>query len=191
MDAILRLDAALFRFFNGTLTSGVLDVVMPFITDKANYLGVVAVLLALVVFKGSKRDIWGIFLLIAVVLLSDLLSNTIKHLVGRTRPCIAIEGARLLVGCKKSFSFPSGHATNIFAAMVFLSTRYRRATPVFLVFAVAVAYSRVYVGVHYPLDIMGGAVLGTSVALVFAYGDRALTPTLAQYINRRRGFGRG
>ena len=70
---------------------------------------------------------------------------------------------------KSSFSFPSSHATNIFAAGALLSYTYRRWTAVFLAIASGVAYSRVYIGVHYPSDILAGALLGVGYGLLVAF----------------------
>lgn len=171
MSMIQSFDAGVFRAINEAAYPA-LDVVMPFITNKANFYGVIIFGIAVILIKERKKGAQGLALLIMAVLLSDFIANILKHAVGRLRPCNVLDNVRLLAGCTKSFSFPSGHATTIFAAMVFLSVRYRRYAPVFMAMAVAVAYSRVYVGVHYPLDTVGGALLGTSVALVFAEADR-------------------
>jgi undecaprenyl-diphosphatase len=103
--------------------------------------------------------------------LSDWLGNEIKHVIRRIRPCNALEGIKLLVGCTKSYSMPSNHATNSFAAAVVLYYFTRRNIPVLfsvypLILAALVAFSRVYVGVHYPGDVVIGALLGTAVAFV-------------------------
>ncbi len=73
-----------------------------------------------------------------------------------------------LLGGTIGSSFPSGHAATSFAGAVVLVLLVRRAVPLLFVLAAAVAFSRVYVGVHYPLDVLAGAVLGTTVALAFA-----------------------
>src|SRR3989304_505987 len=151
MDAITRFDIELFRLINSVWTSPFLDSFMVYVTSKMNFLGAI---------------------IVAVVLLSDFASNTFKHLFERIRPCSAFEGVRLLVGCGGSFSMPSGHATNIFAAMVFLSARYRRFWPAFIFIAFVVAYSRVYVGVHFPSDVIAGAFLGSVIALLFFSAER-------------------
>lgn len=171
MNFIQSFDAAVFRALNGAACPA-LDFVMPFITDKANFYAVIIFGAAVILLKDRKNGARGLILLAMAVLLSDFAATLVRNAVHRARPCNAIDNVRLLVGCSKSFSFPSGHATAIFSAMVFLSLRYRRYAPAFLAVAVAVAYSRVYVGVHYPLDAVGGALLGTGVALVFAEADR-------------------
>jgi undecaprenyl-diphosphatase len=94
---------------------------------------------------------------------------------------VALDNINLLVGCGGSFSFPSSHATNIFAAMAWLSLHYRRHLPLFMIIALLVSYSRIYVGVHYPLDVIGGACLGTSVAFLFIVVEKRLIPPLIHY----------
>lgn len=175
MDAIIRLDTAVFHFINGNLTSTWLDMLMPFVTEKFNFNGAIIIAAILILILGKRHDRIGLLLLVVVVLSSDFFTNQLKHIIGRIRPCNALDNVRLVMACTKSYSFPSGHATNIFGAMVFLSCRYRRFAPLFIAFACLVAYSRVYVGVHYPIDVLGGAVIGTGVALAWTWGERRLT----------------
>ncbi|HEY4706014.1 MAG TPA: phosphatase PAP2 family protein [Thermodesulfobacteriota bacterium] len=172
MDAITRFDIELFRLINSVWTSPFLDSFMVYVTSKMNFLGAIIVAAVLIWILGKRQDRLGLVILVAVVLLSDFASNTFKHLFERIRPCSAFEGVRLLVGCGGSFSMPSGHATNIFAAMVFLSARYRRFWPAFIFIAFVVAYSRVYVGVHFPSDVIAGAFLGSVIALLFFSAER-------------------
>lgn len=193
MDALLRFDTGLFYLINTGLTSHALDIFMPYVTQKFNFFGVSAlVAAALMLIAGGKEERWAIVILVLAVFSADFLAAGLKHLFGRIRPCHALEGARVLVGCGGSFSFPSGHATNITAAMVFLTLRYRRYAAIFLTIAFIISYSRVYVGVHYPLDVAGGALLGTAVAVVFyeaerfAVGKRALE-RIRRYYSERRG----
>lgn len=167
MDAIANIDTALFRLINGRLTGAWLDSLMPFVTDKFNFSGAIIIAALLILVLGKRRDRIGLAVLVAVVVSSDFFTNELKHLVGRVRPCNALDNVRLVVACTKSYSLPSGHATNIFAAMVFLSLRYRRFAPAFLALAALVAYSRVYVGVHYPADVIAGACVGTLVAFAW------------------------
>lgn len=172
MEYILNLDIEIFKLINTGLTSPFLDTVMTYMTEKMNFLGAVIVAAALIWILGKRQDRIGLVVLVALVLVSDLASNQLKHLIMRSRPCTDIEGVRLLVGCVNSFSMPSSHATNIFAAMVFLTARYRKFWPLFISIAVIVAYSRVYVGVHYPTDVIMGSALGTVMACLFYSGER-------------------
>ena len=172
MDAILNFDIEIFRFINTGLTAPFLDSVMVFMTQKMNFMGAVIVAAALIWILGKRQDRVGLIVLVLLVLMTDLASNMLKHYFMRVRPCNALDGVRLLVGCGGSFSMTSSHAANIFASMVFLTARYRKFWPVFISIAVIVAYSRVYVGVHYPTDVIVGAALGTFLALVFYSAER-------------------
>ncbi len=164
MDRIISLDKAVFHAVNWTSANSFFDQLMPFVSDKSNFIFPIVAVAALIVIYGKRKDRWGLFLLAITVFASDSICNLLKHAFMRVRPCEAVNGVRLLVGCGRSYSFPSGHATNIFAAMVFLSIRYKRYLPLLIAIALTVSYSRVYVGVHYPTDVVGGAVLGSLVA---------------------------
>jgi len=108
-----------------------------------------------------------VLLLIFGIVLSDQMCNSvIKPWVGRVRPCNVLENVHLLINCINSFSFPSSHATNIFTGTILLSFVYRKFRIPLLIIAVLVAYSRVYVGVHYPFDVLGGTALGILCALL-------------------------
>jgi undecaprenyl-diphosphatase len=119
--------------------------------------------LALVLAAVYRR--WGVLLLTVVaVLLADAAAVLVKALVDRPRPFVRYPEPKILVPRPHDASFPSGHAATSFAGATILSFAFPKAAPAFLVLAAAVAYSRVYVGVHYPLDVIGGAALGALVA---------------------------
>jgi undecaprenyl-diphosphatase len=108
---------------------------------------------------------WGVLLLTFVaVALADWTSMAIKALVDRPRPPLRYPEPKTLVPLPHDASFPSGHAATSFAAATMLSFAFPAFAPALLILAAAVAFSRVYVGVHYPLDVIGGAALGVLVA---------------------------
>ncbi|MBE9527603.1 MAG: phosphatase PAP2 family protein [Proteobacteria bacterium] len=172
MQSIIKFDHTLFTLFNSTLKAGFLDVLMPFITEDLNLFIIIVLILAGLFGLYRRRDTSGLFTLILLIIISDGLVQRLKELIGRARPCISIESAELLVGCSSSYSLPSGHATNIFAAMLFISLRYPKLAPVLMAFACIVAYSRVYVGVHYPVDVAAGALLGSTFAIAATYIEK-------------------
>ena len=105
---------------------------------------------------------WQVFAQVLIaVLASNGLASLLKVLVGSKRP-----SDPALVPIPHSHSFPSGHAAMSFAAATVLSAWAPRAAPAFVVLAAAISYSRLYVGVHYPLDVIGGAVIGVATALL-------------------------
>jgi undecaprenyl-diphosphatase len=172
MQSIETIDRALFTLFNSTLKTGFLDVLMPFITEDRNLFIIILLILASLFGLYRRRDRSGLFTLILLIIISDGLVQRLKELIGRARPCISLENAELLVGCSSSYSLPSGHATNIFAAMLFISFRYPKWAPLLMLFASVVAYSRVYVGVHYPADVAAGALFGSALAIAATYTEK-------------------
>ena len=118
--------------------------------------------LAMIIWGGRQGRMAAVVLVLAVALSDQLSCSLIKPLVGRLRPCNALlaEQCRLLVGRSLAISFPSAHAANSFSMATVPSWRSNRFAPLLFLFAAVVAYSRVYVGVHYPFDTIAGAILG-------------------------------
>jgi undecaprenyl-diphosphatase len=124
------------------------------------------------VFALVRRRPVAFMLVTAGVLTADMLALLLKLLGGRDRPFIVNPEQDPLVGTPLDLSFPSGHAATAFAGATLLSAFVPRLRLLLYVLAALVAWSRVYVGVHYPLDILAGAVLGTAVGLLFLYLER-------------------
>jgi undecaprenyl-diphosphatase len=176
VDVLYSIDVAVFHFINATIANPIFDTVMPWLTDlnKTLYGKVIAGALWILLFwKGGKRGRLVAILLIPLIALSDQLSSSvIKKIVSRPRPChtagdaTIVAGIHLLVDCGSGFSFPSSHAVNNFAAASLFSYFYKKWTWAFALFAGLVALSRVSVGVHYPSDIFGGALIGILCAVL-------------------------
>jgi undecaprenyl-diphosphatase len=129
----------------------------------AGRLGLLWVAIAFLVCLLYRR--WGVLgLTIVAVALADWSAMGLKALFDRERPPLRYAEPDPLVRTPHDGSFPSGHAATSFAAATILSFAFPRLAPYLFVLAAAVAWSRVYVGVHYPLDILGGALLGVLVA---------------------------
>ena len=159
-----ELDTLIFIFINKHLQSNMLDMLMTFLTERAY-------LFFCHPFYGFSSRIekrpWSSFS--SPSCLSRFLTgfgNSLKYYFERIRPCNEIEGVRVLVGCGGSFSMPSNHAANAFAfAVTFFIFFKNKIRYTFLAVALLVALSRIYVGVHYPSDVLVGALLGSALAL--------------------------
>jgi undecaprenyl-diphosphatase len=111
-----------------------------------------------------------LFLQVAIAdLAGQLISYGLKQWIGRERPSDVYASPKPLVHAPHDGSFPSGHATSSFACATILAFYAPRAAPAFYLLAAAIAWSRVYVGVHYPLDVLGGAVLGIAIAIALRW----------------------
>lgn len=176
LEYLIEIDKLLFIFINQNLVNSFCDSLMPVLTDWDKTLAgriIIFLSVILLAFKGGKKGRILLVLLVITVAISDQLnSSIIKQLIGRPRPCHLIDGAmvidqiRLLVNCGSGFSFPSSHATNYFAAATLISFFYTKAKWLFFAFASSIAFSRVYIGVHYPADILAGALEGTLIAFI-------------------------
>ena len=141
----------------------------------AGYGGLLWIALAAALAAWRRRGVLAFTALAAASVWSaDLLALVLKAIVERPRPFQALPHVEPLLHGTLGTSFPSGHAATSFAGATFLALAAPRLAPALFVLAAAVAYSRVYVGVHYPFDVVAGAVLGAAVALAFnALGPRA------------------
>ncbi|MBM4157847.1 MAG: phosphatase PAP2 family protein [Ignavibacteria bacterium] len=170
MEFLYNIDVSVFYFINVTLANPLTDKVMPFITTEKNwYIFYLLVWLYMVIQGGRRGLIAGILILICVAISDQVSSNLIKSLVQRTRPCIVLPDVHLLVNCINSFSFPSSHAVNNFAGAVLMSHFYPKAKYFLYTGASLLALSRIFCGVHYPSDVLGGVIIGVIIGLVLLF----------------------
>lgn len=176
---ISSLDQSLFHLANGAWVSLALDRLMPALSVAGNagavWLGLLGALAILGGNTGRKMALAGLVSLAVGFLASDL----VKEITMRPRPFAALPDVRLLVPEPGSYALPSGHATSAFAAAsgaVLAAKRLLGRVPAWgwemLALAAAVAYSRIYVGVHWPTDVAAGILLGAACGWI---GSRLAT----------------
>lgn len=165
-DFFYSIDLSIFYFINHTLSSGFLNRFFSIITNVNNWYIAYIILLGISFFKGGKKGkIAAVGVIILIIITDQTSANIIKELIRRIRPCNALTDAITPLGCTGSYSFPSNHALNNFAAAAFYYRLFPKLKWILFVTASLVALSRVYLGLHYPSDILGGALLG----IVFGY----------------------
>lgn len=173
LDTLINLDHEIFNFINNTAHHSLLDLVLVPWRHKLTWVPAY-ILLALVVAKKYGKQSWLIFLLIGltIALADQASSQWIKKTVMRLRPCRTEslqEQIRILVHCGGGFSFTSSHACNSFALatqlfLVFKNFWSPKSLYLLFIWAAIVAYAQVYVGVHFPFDVLCGAILGCLLA---------------------------
>ncbi|MGZ4353322.1 MAG: phosphatase PAP2 family protein [Gaiellaceae bacterium] len=114
-------------------------------------------------------------LVLAAAAVAELSATILKAATGVERPAYRYALPHPLMHVPHDGSFPSGHTTTSFACATVLSAAVPRAAPLFYVLALAIAYSRLYVGAHWVLDVVGGIVLGVATALLLLAADRRLS----------------
>ncbi len=168
-DFLYSIDVVIFNFINGTLSNPVFDKFFPFITNIQHWIIAYIFLWFILLLNGGKKGkIVAISLIFLIAITDQISSNLLKNFFGRIRPCHVLENINILIGCSKTFSFPSSHAVNNFSVAVFLYKFYPKFKWIFFTIAALMALSRVVVGVHYPSDIFAGAVIGSIIGYIFA-----------------------
>ena len=163
-------DAALFRFLNQSLSNPLFDWLMPILSGNKLFVPMVLVAAATLIWQQrTKGALCVAFILLAVALGDPLIINSIKHAIARPRPFVTLPETITLVGRTESFSLPSAHAANMAAAAMVAFLFFRRSWRFMVPLAAAVAFSRVYNGVHYVSDVFIGATLGAGYAAVMVW----------------------
>jgi undecaprenyl-diphosphatase len=118
--------------------------------------------------RKGKLAVLGVLLLIIVT--DQTGYRLLKEYFARPRPCNVLTDVLTPIGCTGSYSFPSNHALNNFAAAIFFYRLFPKLKWVLFISAALISISRVYLGLHYPSDIFGGAVIGLAFGYLFASG---------------------
>ncbi|MEM7106210.1 MAG: phosphatase PAP2 family protein [Bacteroidota bacterium] len=168
LDQLIIWDHYFFDLVNGLWKNNLLDTIFPFWRHKLVWIPVYVFIFSFLLINFKKQGMWIIFFALLTITFSDMASSkVIKPLVNRDRPCHTSQRTsetNVLIRCGPGKSFPSSHATNHFGLALFLifvlGKRFRWITLPLLFWAGSIAYGQVYVGVHYPFDAIGGAVLG-------------------------------
>ncbi len=171
IDFLYSIDLAVFYFFNHTLSVGFLDKFFSIITNVNNWYITYIILLGISFSKGGLKGKLAVLGVILLIIVTDQTGyRLLKEFFARPRPCDILTDVLTPLGCTGTFSFPSNHALNNFAAALFFYRLFPKLKWVLFITASLISISRVYLGLHYPSDIIGGAIIGLAFGYVFASG---------------------
>jgi len=159
LGSIQSADWAVMHAIQHFCRCGVLDRVFPFITGLGN-IGIVWILIALILMIRKKTRRYGILMLIALGIGAIVGQGIIKHLVQRPRPFILDSSVKLLISAPRDTSFPSGHSAAAATGAYMLCRMNKAAGIPAVILALLIAFSRMYLYVHFPSDVIAGLLLG-------------------------------
>ena len=168
LEQIIQIDQNLFFAINHGLSNPFFDWLMPVLRNRFFWTPLYLFLAVFFIRNYGKKG-WLILIFLAVTFgITDFFSSSVlKPAFERLRPCNDAEikaEVKAIIACGTGYSFPSSHASNHFALAVFLIMmfyqKWKQILPLALFWAVSISFAQIYVGVHYPLDILAGAILG-------------------------------
>src|SRR4030095_228931 len=186
LQGLEKFDQWLFQKINGQWTNSFFDAIFVYFRQSAFWMPLYLFLFVFVAVNYKRNWWWWIILFLCTVALTDMLGTRVfKHSFQRLRPCddpsFASSVRLLLKNCAGGYSFISNHAANHFGLATFFYLTLNRYIPrwswIAYIWAISIGYAQIYVGIHYPLDVVAGALVGILFGLL-----------IAMFFNKKFGF---
>ena len=173
-------------FIRNYIRNDVLNVIVPFYTHLGED-GIIWITLGVIMLIPKKTRKCGIMVLAALLVMLVVNNIILKNIVARPRPCFfypdMVDG---LVKVPSSYSFPSGHTVSAFAVAFTVYSQHKKFGIVTIIMAALMAFTRLYVFVHFPTDIYGGIIVAAGIAYFVYRMEKIITPKVVELINKRK-----
>jgi len=169
LDFFQSVDMNLIKWIHQYFSNPLFDIFMPIITNKKNWtLPIIVLIFLLGFFSGPRGKIALTVLIISLSFTDAICAQILKPFFERIRPShLNLEEVNLLTSKGGKWSMPSNHAANMFSLTIVLSYFYKKYKPLLFLLAILISFSRVYVGVHFPGDVIVGGFIGVFISSIF------------------------
>ena len=169
LENIIQIDQELFYFINQNLANSFTNFLMPIVTSLKPWIPIFAVFCIYQIWQGGSKGWLCIATIVLGVIVCDQLSSSVlKEIFQRPRPCHFLPDINLLVNCGSGKSFPSSHAANSMMFATVVALFFRKYKYWLLIIPVLIGLSRIFVGVHFPFDVLAGWLFGAGIG-AFVY----------------------
>ena len=179
-----KFDFEILFFIQKYLRNDILDVIVPFYTSLGED-GIIWITVGVVLLIPKKTRKCGIMVLCALLVMLVVNNIVLKNLIARSRPCWTYPEMVDLVEIPKSYSFPSGHTVSAFAVSLVILSQHKKLGIVTVIMAALMAFTRLYVFVHFPTDIFGGMLVGAAIAYFVYLAEKKLTPIIMSKLQKK------
>lgn len=178
------LDFNILFWIQNLIRNDVFDVIIPFYTSLGED-GIIWIALGLILLVPKKYRKTGIMVLAALLVMLVVNNIVLKNLIARPRPCWTYPEMVQLVHNPSSYSFPSGHTTSAFAVAFTVFSQHKKLGKVIIVMAAIMAFTRLYVFVHFPTDIYGGILVAAAITTFVCFMEKKISPRITEFIQKR------
>lgn len=178
------LDFNILFWIQNLIRNDVFDVIIPFYTSLGED-GIIWIAFGLILLIPKKYRKTGIMVLAALLVMLVVNNIVLKNLIARPRPCWTYPEMVQLVHNPSSYSFPSGHTTSAFAVAFTVFSQHKKLGKVIIVMAAIMAFTRLYVFVHFPTDIYGGILVAAAITTFVCFMEKKISPKITEFLQKR------
>lgn len=178
------LDFNILFWIQNLIRNDVFDVIIPFYTSLGED-GIIWIALGLILLIPKKYRKTGIMVLAALLVMLVVNNIVLKNLIARPRPCWTYPEMVQLVHNPSSYSFPSGHTTSAFAVAFTVFSQHKKLGKVIIIMAAIMAFTRLYVFVHFPTDIYGGILVAAAITTFVCFMEKKISPRITEFLQKR------